>query len=289
MMRASQRFRLWLALPQHTPGLEVHVVTIKCTSGIYCIRCVPTGKVYVGQASRLRVRWNHHRRRLILGKHRNKPLQNAWNKYGPDAFDFEVLEEVEAERLTEREDHFINLLEAAHRDHGFNRCPAAESLLGIKHGPYARERVEAVAAKLRGRPGKPISEERKVWLSALQLGRRHTAETREKCRAAKLGKKQSPEAIAKSAASRCGMKPTPETRAKISAAQKGRINSPETRAKISARCRAKWADPEYRAMMSAMRKGKKPSPEAIAKTAAANRGKKYSPERVARARAARWG
>jgi hypothetical protein len=36
-------------------------------------------------------RWRLHRIRLRQGKHHNRHLQNAWNAYGPDAFEFRKL------------------------------------------------------------------------------------------------------------------------------------------------------------------------------------------------------
>ena len=54
---------------------------------IYQIRCIPTGKVYVGQAQseRLQLRWDRHRSDLRKGKHHAVKLQRAWNKYGESA------------------------------------------------------------------------------------------------------------------------------------------------------------------------------------------------------------
>src|SRR6059058_5989698 len=94
-------------------------------SGIYAVRCVPTGKVYVGQASNLRVRWLRHCYDLAAGRHHCKPLLRAWIKYGREAFAFEVLEFVDPPLLTEREDHYIKALKASAREHGFNLAPAA--------------------------------------------------------------------------------------------------------------------------------------------------------------------
>jgi hypothetical protein len=50
--------------------------------GIYQIRCLANGKVYVGSAADLRRRWGRHRRALSIGKHVNGHLQAAWLKHG---------------------------------------------------------------------------------------------------------------------------------------------------------------------------------------------------------------
>jgi len=64
-------------------------------SGIYQIRCLLTGKIYVGSAVDIRARWNHHRDMLKRKKHRNKYLQAAWNKYGENNFECSILELVD--------------------------------------------------------------------------------------------------------------------------------------------------------------------------------------------------
>ena len=64
-------------------------------SGIYKIINKVNGKYYVGSTTQLytsRSRWNNHKQALIRGNHRNSHLQNAWNKYGPDAFEFIIIE-----------------------------------------------------------------------------------------------------------------------------------------------------------------------------------------------------
>lgn len=63
----------------------------KC--GIYTITG-PNGRVYVGQTKDLWSRWNDHVKALHFGEHTNTHLQRAWNTYGPEAFSFELIEEV---------------------------------------------------------------------------------------------------------------------------------------------------------------------------------------------------
>src|SRR5689334_10397216 len=57
---------------------------IPSVSGIYQIRCVRTGKIYVGSAVNLRARWDFHRRALAINQHHNPHLQAAWNLYGEE-------------------------------------------------------------------------------------------------------------------------------------------------------------------------------------------------------------
>jgi hypothetical protein len=39
----------------------------------------------------------------MYDKHPNKHLQNAWNKFGKDAFNFEIIEECKEDDLLDRE------------------------------------------------------------------------------------------------------------------------------------------------------------------------------------------
>lgn len=65
------------------------------TSGIYKITNTLQGRVYVGSATNIGQRWYDHRKNLVSNRHENPHLQNAWNKYGPEAFRWEVVEEID--------------------------------------------------------------------------------------------------------------------------------------------------------------------------------------------------
>ena len=62
--------------------------------GIYKIINVVNNKFYVGSAVKFGKRKAEHKRRLRLGTHSNKHLQNAWNKYGETAFVFALVQAV---------------------------------------------------------------------------------------------------------------------------------------------------------------------------------------------------
>ena len=57
-------------------------------SGIYQIRNIANGKVYVGSAAKFSRRFNDHKRKLNNGRHHSIKLQNAWNKNGAESFVF---------------------------------------------------------------------------------------------------------------------------------------------------------------------------------------------------------
>lgn len=59
--------------------------------GIYTITNLLDGKYYVGSSLDLNRRLLSHRTKLNNNTHRNKHLQNAWNKHGKANFKFEVI------------------------------------------------------------------------------------------------------------------------------------------------------------------------------------------------------
>lgn len=74
--------------------------TYQSCYGIYGIENQINGKIYIGQTGEnfLRRYW-HHRWKLKNNSHDNVHLQNAWNEYGEDNFNYIVLKTVEDKSL----------------------------------------------------------------------------------------------------------------------------------------------------------------------------------------------
>jgi group I intron endonuclease len=96
-------------------------------SGIYQIRCLPTEKIYVGSAVDFQQRWHQHRLSLRNGRHRNRHLQSAWNKYGEENFVMEILEYASPAELLQMEQKWIDLTQCTDKSKGFNLYPVAGS------------------------------------------------------------------------------------------------------------------------------------------------------------------
>lgn len=178
---------------------------------IYKIRNVVNNKFYVGSAVDTRTRFRQHRRLLRKKAHHCKHLQSSWDKYGEDAFKFEVVENVPfRERLEEAEDVWL----AAHvgQPHCYNSGRSARA-------PWRGTKGTGLSPLT----GISISEERKERLREATLeqwktsdprtGRKHSAEAKQKISA----KVQA--ALAEGRGGR--FIPTEETRQKMSEAQKG--------------------------------------------------------------------
>ena len=63
--------------------------------GVFQIRNVVNGKIYVESSPNLDAIWNRHRVELNFGNHRNEVLQKEWNEFGPENFRFEILSEIQ--------------------------------------------------------------------------------------------------------------------------------------------------------------------------------------------------
>lgn len=112
--------------------------------GVYQIKNLVNSKIYIGSTScSFKTRWASWRGDLKNGRTKNKHLQNAWNKYGKDAFEFSVLEVVENKsEVLEREQYWIDTLKPE-----YNNRPNASSNLGWK--------MPKEAIDLRGRRKNP--------------------------------------------------------------------------------------------------------------------------------------
>lgn len=126
-------------------------------SGIYKITCMPTGKMYIGSALNFRKRFKDHRSLLNLGNHHSIKLQRAWNKYGKDSFNFEIILACSKENLIWYEQLVMDAYQAVKR--GFNVCPIAGNCAGVI--PSAESRSK----KSRTMSGRKFSDEHKKNLS----------------------------------------------------------------------------------------------------------------------------
>lgn len=69
---------------------------------IYEINNTENGKRYIGSTSQWERRKYEHTHLLKNGNHGNSHLQNAWNKYGSDAFKFSIIEETDQQFAEEQ-------------------------------------------------------------------------------------------------------------------------------------------------------------------------------------------
>ncbi len=261
-------------------------------SGVYCIRNVKNGKVYVGESYDIEARWRAHRGCLEQGSHYNEILQASWNKWGADSFEWEVLELCERELLRKREAHWMNEYSACDRRRGYN--------IRLEDGEggwdYTEDQRAAISARMKGEnhpnwglalkedTRRKISESNKKVFEERPELRVKSDETKERIADAKrrYWASKSPEE----------RKLTEEHKRKVGAAGRGRKHSEEVKQRIAEsnrRTKAERPAPpisdEVRKKLSESHKGR-PAPnkgvphseETRARMSAAVKGKVYTQE-----------
>ena len=112
------------------------------------------GKIYIGQAVDIGLRWSSHLSLLQSGKHPSVYLQQAVNIYGIENFSFTVLCECEEDKLNEMEQYFIFCYNSTDSRIGYNR----------QYG---------------GQSNRPCKETREL-MSKAHRGKKHSEETKKK-------------------------------------------------------------------------------------------------------------
>ncbi len=88
--------------------------------GIYQIKNKSNQKVYIGSSINIKNRLYKHLWLLKKNKHDNIHLQNSFNEYGEDCFEFSLVENCEYDELISRENYYINAFSSCNNDFGYN-------------------------------------------------------------------------------------------------------------------------------------------------------------------------
>ena len=87
---------------------------------IYKITNIKNGKLYFGQTKNFKVRKYTHLNALKRNAHHNPHLQSAFNKYGVEAFKFEIIEKCSIDTVDEREIYYIDKFNTLDNKYGYN-------------------------------------------------------------------------------------------------------------------------------------------------------------------------
>lgn len=124
--------------------------------GIYSITNKINNKKYIGYSIDIKRRWATHKRDLKNNKHENDHLQKAYNKYGENAFKYQIIEECTQEELKNKEKYWITFYNS--KNNGYNmseggdgilnptedvRKKISEALKGEKNGMYGVHLLES--------------------------------------------------------------------------------------------------------------------------------------------------
>jgi len=172
-------------------------------SGIYAI-IVNEWKMYIGHAINLYNRENQHFSDLQLNKHFNNHLQKAFNKYGSEAFRWEVLEYCEEKDLTEREQYYMDKYNVTNPFCGYNISREAKRSIPSEEGrkrigeanriintgrKLPREQVEKMNKTRREKGLNKKTEEVKKKISQTLMNHKVSKETRKRIGIKSIGRK----------------------------------------------------------------------------------------------------
>ena len=249
---------------------------------IYMIRNTVNGKAYIGKTTQKPE--NRIRDHLDCQNKGSRLLKRAIEKYGRDAFAYEILHDSVFDIFLDE----IEIAEIAKHNtlvpNGYNLTTGGEgghhtkeTLLKISKSNKGQKRSFESRRKIsESLKGRQFSPEHRQRIAEANKRRKCSPESRRRMSEAQKGRKHLPEArqkIAEANKRRKGEKRKPlslEHRRKIAGANKRRKWSSESRQKIAeANKRRKWSS-ESRRRMSEAQKGKSLSPEHRRKMSEAN-------------------
>ena len=88
--------------------------------GVYKITNTVTNDFYIGSSKNIKSRWAVHKCQSTWKNNPNKQLYQDMRKYGVDKFELEILAEVEADKLKETEQEFIETLKPTYNSNRAN-------------------------------------------------------------------------------------------------------------------------------------------------------------------------
>lgn len=132
--------------------------------GIYKIKNIISGKIYVGSSRNAGRRWYFHLHALRRGSHANSRLQAAFEKHGELSFEFSMIEICQEADLLVREQHWIDMLDTFRV--GYNVASVAGRMPSQKGVTLTLEHRAKIGASKKGKKRKPFSEEWRAKLKA---------------------------------------------------------------------------------------------------------------------------
>jgi group I intron endonuclease len=194
------------------------------TTGIYKITNRCNGKTYIGQSVRIERRWIQHK--APCTRKRKTYLQNAFEKYGIENFDFEILQECTKEELNELEIKWIIELKSQGKAEYNISAGGFNNPFQFK----TEEELEVIHEKMRAvKIGRKLTEEHKRKIGEAGKGRKHSPEAKEKIRHAALNRSPETREKYRQAAKR---NMTEEAKERLREINTGKKLSPETIEKI---------------------------------------------------------
>ena len=140
---------------------------------VYAIKCIENNKSYIGVSNNINKRWKQHKTELLKNKHHNHPLQNAYNKYGAESFEYSIVYETNDYESARNVESALLLkffgkwlFNTTNKNAGF--MPGNKVCLGRK---LSKESIEKMKV---AKSGFKHSNESKAKISKALLGNKYT-------------------------------------------------------------------------------------------------------------------
>jgi group I intron endonuclease len=149
--------------------------------GIYCIKNTENNKRYVGFSVDIHRRFVTHKKLLKDNKHTNSHLQNAYNKYGKDCFEYFIVQELpeDNEILCDFEVYWIVYFDSFIENNGYNLTMGGEGICLKKHSDETKAKLSrAFKGRVSPAKGKTMSQDQKDKISNSNKGKRPSNEHR---------------------------------------------------------------------------------------------------------------
>ena len=142
-------------------------------SGIYKITNLKNGKFYIVSSKDIEFRWSEHKKHLNGNYHINKKLQNAWNFYGKENFEFTIIELINDFGLLVKEQFYLDMFKPHMKEIGYNINPSAYGGDTITNNPNKEQIIKnmTVANNVGHMHGKKHSDEAKERQRERAVGR----------------------------------------------------------------------------------------------------------------------
>lgn len=115
--------------------------------GIYKITNLINQHSYIGKSNNIHRRWEQHKSPYEWGRQPNSILYQAFQKYGIDNFQFEIIEECVIEELSEKEQYWIDYFDTFHN--GYNMTAGGEGNCYDSHPRHKLTKEDVIDIRTR--------------------------------------------------------------------------------------------------------------------------------------------